>query len=167
MRINNSMPLLAKAVIKNKFWIIEDSGTQVATILASPTGVTLVQDGTRENFASLKLLSDRHNIIFDKAKQQKVIKDSSFKVYGYPSAFKVYHTLWDVKKKVPVFTKTLNSKSFYCAGYYIIQFNNGWLKSYCPKLITLNRYPFKGPYKTQEEMQEHLRNANREFYGTT
>ena len=161
------MTLLAKSVIKNKFWIIEDSGIQVATILASPTGVTLVQDGTRENFASLKLLSDRHNIIFDKTKQQKIVKDSTHSVYGYPSAFKVYHTLWDVKKKVPVFTKTLNSKSFYCAGYYIIQFNNGWLKSYCPKLITLNRYPFKGPYKTQEEMQEHLRNANREFYGTT
>jgi len=66
-----------------------------------------------------------------------------------------------------VFTKGRKSKSFFCAGYYIVKFNNGWVKSYCPKLITLNRYPYAGPYKTQQEMLENLRIANGALHGTT
>jgi hypothetical protein len=66
-----------------------------------------------------------------------------------------------------VFTKGTKSKSFFCAGYYIVKFNNGWVKSYCPKLITLNRYPYAGPYPTLEEMQENLRIANGALHGTS
>lgn len=160
------MSLLAKSVIKNKCWIVEEDGTKVATILASPEGVTYVHGNHRENFASLKILSDRYNIIIDKTKSSKLTTED-YNVYGYPSGFKSYNQLWDVKKKLPVFTKSLKSKSCYCAGYYIIQFNNGWVKSYCPKLITLNRYPYQGPYTTKEEMQEQLRISNKELYGTT
>jgi hypothetical protein len=160
------MSLLAKAVVKNKCWIVEDDGKKVGTILANEQGVTLVQNQKREHFASLKLLSDRHNIIVDKAKPAKVIKETH-DVYGYPCEYKATNILWDVKHRLPIFTKGSKSKSFFCAGYYIVKFNNGWVKSYCPKLITLNRYPYAGPYTTQEEMQERLRIANGALYGTT
>jgi len=159
------MTLLAKSIIKNKCWVIEDSGTQIASILASPTGVILVQDGNREKFASLKLLSDKHNIIFDKTKKQ-VIKETGT-IYGYSTGGSAYHVLWDVKKKIPVFTKLPKSKSFYCAGYYIIQLNDGWTTCHCPKLITINRYPYLGPYKTQAEMQTQFNNMPKELYGTS
>lgn len=148
------MTLLAKSVIKNKCWIIEDSGTQIASILASPNGVTLVQGETREKFASLKLLSDKHNIIFDKSKKPLVTDTGT--IYGYPTGCSAFHILWDVRKKVPVFTKLPKSKSFFCAGYYVIKLNDGWTASHCPKLITINRYPYFGPYKTPEEMQTKL-----------
>ena len=81
-------------------------------------------------------------------------------VYGYPTASKPFNVLLDVAKKLPVFSKTTKSRSYYCAGYYIIQFNNGWVQSFNPKLITLNRYEFKGPFKTKLEMQEQLRINN-------
>ena len=48
--------------------------------------------------------------------------------------------MYDVKRKLPLFTKSKKSKSLYCAGYYIIQFEKGWVKSFCPKLITIERY---------------------------
>ena len=35
------MTLLAKPVVKNKCWIVEDDGNKVATILANDHGVTL------------------------------------------------------------------------------------------------------------------------------
>ena len=44
---------------------------------------------------------------------------------------------------------------------YIIRFENGWVRSFCPKLITLERYPNKGPFKTTVEMKQELANANR------
>lgn len=162
------MTLLAKSVVKNKCWILESDGQKVGTILANPSGVVLVSDSSqsREHFASLKLLSDKYNIIVDKTKPQKVI-NQAHNVYGFPCEHKPNNVLWDVKHKLPIFTKGSKSKSFFCAGYYIVKFNNGWVKSYCPKLITLNRYPYAGPYDTVEEMQERLRIANGALHGTT
>jgi len=153
------MSLLAKAIVKNKCWVVEDNGKKFGTILANGTSVILVHDGRREKFSNLKSLSDRYNIIVDKTKPQKVISES-YTVYDYPCEHKANNILWDVQHKLPIFTKGSKSKSFFCAGYYIVKFNNGWVKSYCPKLITLNRYAFQGPFKTQEEMQEQLRIAN-------
>jgi hypothetical protein len=156
-----TLTLLARTIVKNKCWVVESDGTKVATILANDgnSGVTLVHDGQRDRFGSLKLLSDRYNIVIDKTKVAKLVKESH-EVYGYPCENKPQNALWDVQHKLPVFTKGSKSKSFFCAGYYIIQFNNGWVKSYCPKLITLNRYPYQGPFNTQEEMQIQLRLAN-------
>ena len=153
------MSLLAKQVIKNKCWIVEQDGNKVASILTHPDGVTLIHKGRKERFTSLKNLSDRYNIVVDKTVPKKAPKESH-DVYGYPCDHNAKNVLWDVPKKLPVFTKGLKSKSFFCAGYYIVKFNNGWVKSYCPKLITLNRYPYQGPFKSQEEMQEKLRIAN-------
>ena len=162
------MSLLAKQIVKNKCWIVEDDyQNKVGTILANGTGVTYVDEQQhREQFASLKLLSDRYNIIVDKAPPKRVITEAHT-VYGYPCEHNANNALWDVKHKLPIFTKGKKSKSFFCAGYYIIKFNNGWVKSYCPKLITLNRYPYAGPYDTAEEMQERLRIANGALYGTS
>lgn len=153
------MSLLAKSVYKNKYWIVEDDGERIASILPNPTGVTLIHKGKRVKFSNLKLLSERYNILVDKTKQTKQ-KTESNDVYGYPCEHKANNVLWDVKHRLPIFTKGSKSKSFFCAGYYIVKFNNGWVKSYCPKLITLNRYPYQGPFKSQEEMQEQLRIAN-------
>ena len=161
------MSLLAKAVVKNKCWIVEDDRhNQVGTILANPKGVVYQHDHTREQFASLKMCSDRYNIVVDKTPPKRVITESN-SVYGFPCEHKAHNALWDVKHKLPIFTKGTKSKSFFCAGYYIVKFNNGWVKSYCPKLITLNRYPYAGPYDTVEEMQERLRIANGALYGTS
>ena len=69
--------------------------------------------------------------------------------------------MYDVKRKLPLFTKSNKSKSAYCAGYYIIEFEKGWVKSFCPKLITIERYNFKGPFKTEIEMRSELSRAKR------
>jgi hypothetical protein len=158
------MGLLARAVVKNKCWIVEQDGTKVATILANERGVTLVQSTSREQFPNLKTLSDRYNIIIDKTKPTKV-KAELHAVHGYPCDHKPQNGLWDLLHKLPVFTKGTKSKSFFCAGYYIVQFNNGWVKSYCPKFITLNRYPYQGPFSTQRERNLKLKLANGGCYG--
>jgi hypothetical protein len=69
--------------------------------------------------------------------------------------------MYNVKKKLPLFAKSDKSKSQYCAGYYVIKFRKGWVKSFCPKLITLERYPFQGPFKTESEMKSTLNIVNK------
>jgi len=159
------MSLLAKAIVKNKCWVVEDNGNKIGTILANQKGVVYTHDDEREQFTSLKRLSDRYNIVVETTIKNK--PKESHGIYGFPCDYKAQNILWDVPRKLPVFTKGKKSKSFFCAGYYILKFNNGWVKSYCPKLITLNRYAYAGPYQSLEEMQENLRIANGALHGTT
>ena len=67
--------------------------------------------------------------------------------------------MFDVQQKVALFTKSEKSKSLYCAGYFIIKFDKGWVKSFCPKLITVERYETKGPFRTDMEMKLVLSNV--------
>jgi len=81
-------------------------------------------------------------------------------VHGFPTSCTPHNPLYDVKQKLPLFTKSTKSKSLYCAGFYIIRFDKGWVKSFCPKAITVERYPYKGPFKTALEMRTELSKAN-------
>ena len=154
--------LIARPVIKNKFWIVEEEGKKIATIQAvEDGGFVYVQDQSRQRYPTIKLLSKEHNVSFDVVMSKKEKPQAQEQeVYGYPVSNRAWNTMWDVKHQFPVYTKTSKSKSYYCAGYYIIKFNNGWVKSYCPKFITLNRYEFQGPYANKADMQEQLRLSN-------
>jgi hypothetical protein len=58
--------LIAKPVIKNKFWIVESEGTKVATIQAvEDGGFVYVHDEERQRFPTIKLLTKEYNIVFD------------------------------------------------------------------------------------------------------
>lgn len=155
--------LLAKTILKNKFWIVEDAtANKVATIQAVEDGgyVFVDRQSARQRFPSIKVLTDQHNIVFDKNKKTRTSVEQPQEIYGFPVSQKPHNVYWDVKHKFAVFTKNNKSKSYFCAGYYTIKFNHGWVKAFCPKLITLNRYPFNGPYKTKLEALEQARLMN-------
>jgi hypothetical protein len=148
--------LIAKPVIKYKFWVVEDSGQKIATIQARDDGgYAYVHDEQREYFPSVKNLKQKYNIKFGTV--DKVKKENSKLVYGYPVTGKSFNQVWDVQRRLPIYSKTAKSKSLFCAGYYLINLNHAWTEHYCPKNITLARYTFIGPFKTQKDMQDHLR----------
>lgn len=153
--------LIAKPILKNKYWIVEEQGEKIATIQAIEEGGFVYVDGaSRRIYPSIKLLSKDINVVFDTETKKAKQSAAQYSAYGFPTSQKPWNVLWDVKHQFPVYTKTNKSKSYYCAGHYIIKFNNGWVKSLCPKFITLNRYEFQGPFTSKEEMQEQLRVAN-------
>ncbi len=143
--------LIAKPVVKDKFWVVEESGNKVAAILARDDGgYAYVHDNHREYFPSVKNLKQKYNIKFGSLIRQK--RESTKTVYGYPVTGKAYNQVWDVQRKLPIYSKTLKSKSLFCAGYYLIKLNNEWTEHFCPKNITMARYQYVGPFKTKEEM---------------
>jgi hypothetical protein len=152
--------LKAKTVVKNKFWIVEKDGNKIATIQTTDDGVVWVDDHKREKFPTIKMLKDRHSVDFlpGKAKAEKPLD-----VYGYPVSGRYYNPLYDVIKHLPIYTKQEKSRSYYCAGYYLIKLGTSWTRAFCPKLITLQRYSFQGPFATEQQQldrQEQLRNSN-------
>lgn len=153
--------IIAKPVVKNKFWIVEDHGTKIATIQAvDEGGYAYVHDNERELFPSIKLLSKKYNIEFVKAEKPKKDESVTHEVYGYPTSHTPHNQVLDVQRYLPIFTKSAKSKSYFCAGYYIIKFSSTWVRAYCPKLITLNRYEYQGPFKSQDRMLESMKEAN-------
>jgi len=152
--------LKATPVVKNKFWIVEKDGEKVATIQTTNDGIVWVDSASREKYPTIKMLANKHNVEFVKPTAKKKEKPAA-EVNGFPSVGKPYNALYDVSKRLPIYTKNNKSKSFYCAGYYLVKLNHNWTKAYNPKLITLQRYDFQGPWRTADEQLQ----AARKCYG--
>jgi hypothetical protein len=146
--------LIAKPVVKNKFWILEDSGQKVATIQAVDEGgsVALVFGTKRELFASFKMLKNKYNIQIAQSEHKKKHLPE---VHGFPVQGRAYNAVYDLQQRIPIYTKDNKSKCFFCAGYYWIFQNNEWSQSFCPKLITVKRYQHIGPFHSEQELQEN------------
>lgn len=155
------MTLHAINIVEGTFWIVESEGKQIGMIQSIQDGVMFVKkDMSKEKFTSINVLSDKYNLVFDKEANNTLSDNETFNVHGYPCESLPYNAVYDLSKKLPIFTKREKSTSFYSAGYFIIKFAHGWVRSYCPKLITLQRYEFQGPYKNKIEMSEALKRAN-------
>ena len=150
----------AKTIVENKFWILEeDNGERVGTVSIKPDGIIAVIKNKPQQFRNLDELASKYGVTFVK-KFENLSSPATNEVYDYPTAHTPYNALWHVEKKLPIYTKTEKSNSYHCAGYYIIRFEHGWVKSFSPKLITLQRYEYRGPFKTNTEMMAQLRVHN-------
>ena len=161
------MTVRAKTLIKDKFWIVEEHGQKLGTLQKKDDNgwLFLSKKDHRQIFHTQESLFTKFgfNIFEGKQKESIVEQTDNFNVHGYPCSQHPYNPMFDVQKQLPVYTKAPKSKSQFCAGYYIICFEKGWRKAYCPKMITLSRYKYKGPMKTKIEMQQVLNNAVKEF----
>lgn len=153
----------AKPIIDNKFWIVEKDGTKFATLRKNEDNrfVLSNEDGIKI-YNNKKSLTDQFGKDFFVARIVKEADGSEVnEVHGYVTATSPHNPMFDIKRKLPMFTKSADSKSQYCAGYYVIGFEKGWVRSFCPKLITLQRYQYKGPFKTELEMKQVLSNVSK------
>ena len=156
------MTIKAKELLKDKFWIVENDGEKIGTMslndekryMFSSTAETCFFDNTRQMKKKFGA-----NIVWSE-KLENIQTDVNLDVHGFPTSVVPYNSMFDVKRKLPLFTKSEKSKSIYCAGYYIVKFDKGWVKSFCPKLITVERYETQGPFKTELEMRQELSRAN-------
>lgn len=151
----------AKPILKNKFWIIESNGERIGTLSKQDDKRLMYSCSTgTEYFNDQKSFKTFiGDISWDKAS----ISDDAVQkeIHGFPTSTTPYNVMYNVQKKLPLFTKSKKSKSLYCAGYYIIRFEKGWVRSFCPKLVTIEKYQYKGPFKTDFTMRQELSNANK------
>jgi len=152
----------AKEILKGKFWILEEHGVRIGTLSRDEEKFIFSKKGEVHFYKDEKQLT---NYFGKNPLTVKITAPRSARVeldvHGYPTRAHAYNGMFDMSRKLPLFTKSEKSKSVYCAGYYLIKFNVNWLKSFCPKLITIERNEYLGPFKTQIEMKAALTNVNR------
>jgi hypothetical protein len=155
--------LHAKPIIDNKFWIVEQDGEKVATLRKDEDNRFVMS-----NEQGIKIYNTKESLTRQFGKDffvVNIVKEAHDaepnEVHGFTTSTAPHNAMFDVQRKLPLFTKSSDSKSLYCAGYYVIKFEKGWVKSHCPKLITLQRYDYRGPFKTEIEMKQVLSNVNK------
>jgi hypothetical protein len=154
----------AKVLVPNKEWLVTDNDQKIGAISKSKKGYIFHRNGKEVGFKNLAEIKAQLGIVlFEEGLKRSTIdqENKGYVIYDYPCSSKPYEPVYSVKEKLPLYAKSAKSKSRYCAGFYIIKFRKGWVKSFCPKLITLQRYAYYGPFKTESDMKSMLNNVNK------
>ncbi len=147
------MNIISKELIPEKEWIIKNGAEKLGSIQKNKKGYFFSKNGNKVFVKDLKELGIE---LPKKQINSKISVPENYYIYDFPCSSKPYDPVYDIKNKLPIFIKSSKSKSHFCAGYYVIKFRKGWVKSFCPKLITLERYPYQGPFKTEQQMKDTL-----------
>lgn len=140
--------VIAKPIVNNKFWILQEDNRKVGTVEHDRNGFVVRYNDKQAEFKTIKTLKNATKISFeDSIKREKQFENQ---VNGFPTNSKPYNAVYNVKERLPIFTKKNKSKSWYAAGYYQITINGKTTIEFCPKLILLQRYPHIGPVRTPD-----------------
>ena len=158
--METEMNIKAKPIVDGKFWFVEDNGVKVGLLHKLEKNKYVIS--SKQGETQLKkdeLVKTFGNDFFQISNNVKIQTEDIKEMYGYPTSCHPYNPIYDVKRKLPLFTKSPASKSLYCAGFYTIKFNKGWVRSFCPKLITIERYENRGPFKNELELKQAMANV--------
>lgn len=149
------MTLTAKPVVANQYWILKQDDQKIGNIQATDNGYQIViNNQVAASYKTIPMLRRREGIEFEpEEKLSKPVKDQ---VHGYSTGCRAFNPIWNVKYKLPLFTKEGKSKSWFAAGWYMIKQHKTWRPSHNPKLIVLERYPYQGPFHTEEQARESI-----------
>mgnify|MGYP006093171277 FL=1 len=146
--------LVAKPVIDKKFWILQQGDEKIGNVQAVDGGFALTIRNKVAKFKTIRMLRRQANIEF--AEPEHVTPIPKDRVHGYPTGCRTHNGMWNVQLKLPLFTKTTKSKSWFAAGWYSIKQHRSWKVLQNPKLIVLERYTYQGPFYTEEQANASL-----------
>jgi hypothetical protein len=141
----------AKPVIPNRYWILKQDNRKVGQIEADDSGVTVKIQNRVAGYKTIRMASREANIEFTKLSSAE---PAANQVHGFEVTGRVYNPVWDVKHRLPLFTRDTKSKSWYAAGWYMVKQHRAWKAVQNPKLITLQRYQYQGPFHTQQQAED-------------
>lgn len=146
--------LTAKTIIKDQYWIVTDGDRKVGNVQANSAGYEVLLNGNTLQFNNTEDIKKTTKIRFQPLKSNRVKAELPYP--EYPTTPRIYNSIFDIKRKLHLFTKTRKSKCLHAAGWFVINHNGQDQVSFCPKYIFIQRYPYQGPFKTEIEAQDHI-----------
>ena len=148
------MSLIALPVVDKQYWILKENDRKVGNVEACAGGYQVKINNQIAQYKTIRMVEQRVNIHFEHLpKKQKTVVPVNV-VHGYPVSGRIYNPMWDIPQKLPIYTKTNKSKSWFAAGWYKVKKGRDWRVLQGPKLIMLQRYPYQGPYYNREEAEK-------------
>lgn len=148
--------LVAKPIVKDQFWVVTDGERKVGNVQANSAGYEVILNGNTLQFDNTKDIKKQTKISFQPMKSNKTKVGMPYP--EYPTTAKTFNNIFDLKRKLHIFTKTKKSKCFHVAGWFVIEQNGQKQVVFCPKYIFVQRYQYIGPFKTEPEAETHINN---------
>jgi hypothetical protein len=149
------MTIVALPVVDKQYWILKENDQKIGNVEACAGGYQVKINNQIQQYKTIKMVEQRVKIQFESLPKLTKTKPKLNLVHGYPAAGRIYNPMWDLQQKLPIYTKTNKSKSWFAAGWYRVKKGRSWATVQDPKLIVVQRYPYQGPYFTQEEAEHN------------
>lgn len=133
--------------VSDKFWILKDNNSKIGEVSAINNSYTVNVGGNRTIFKTLEALKIKTGINLLES-TVPLTHSTETCVYEFPVAGNRFNAVWNLKLKLPLYTKQEDSKSWFAAGYYLVHIKGKWKTILSPKLIIIQRNEYLGPYKT-------------------
>ena len=147
------MNLIAKPIIKNQYWVVTDrDNKKVGNVESQGTGFDVKIGNNIEHYDSTTQIEKFKKIEFEKPKKKDNSGEPPFAVFP-TGKNKVFNSILDIKRKLHLFTTKPKSKCFQVAGWFAVKQTNEFTSVFCPKYIFIQRYPYHGPFHTEEEVK--------------
>ena len=98
----------AKPIIPEKFWIVEQSGEKIATLRKNEDNRFVLSNAT-----GMKIYETKESLTKQFGKNffiAKIIKEAddahSCEVHGYATSTEPHNAMFDIRRKLPLFTKS-------------------------------------------------------------
>jgi hypothetical protein len=148
------MTLIALPVVDKQYWILKENDRKVGNVEACAGGYQVKINNQIAQYKTIRMVEQRVNIHFESAPKKQKSTTPANLVHGYPVSGRIHNPMWDIPQRLPIYTKTSKSKSWFAAGWYRVKKGRDWKVLQGPKLIMLQRYPYHGPYQTREEAEQ-------------
>lgn len=168
----NNMSIKLKKITDKSWIVLEDANDSKLGLLTQiMEQYTLMLRGKKQTFLNKKELTKyfKQDIFSKQIEDVETLETSvEYFVKGYPINYDNPIEIKHPTVNLPLYSKKEESDVLYSAGYYCINFPKNWMPSFCPKLSTLEKYGYAGPFKTKIEMKSVLsekrkkRNLNNE-----
>jgi len=146
--------LIAKPIIDDQYWVVTDGTKKVGNVLADGSGYEVKLNGDQTHFDTTDEVVKFTKIKFETIRNGA--KEVKSPYPEYPTTAKVYNSIFDLKRKIHLYTKNKKSKCYHAAGWYAMNTNGQNQVIFCPKYIFIQRYKYSGPYKTETEANEAI-----------
>lgn len=148
--------LIAKPIIKDQYWVVTDGEKKVGNVQANSAGYEVILNGSTLQFNNTADIKKKTKISFQPMKSNRTKVEMPYP--EYPTTDKTYNNVFDIKRKLHIFTKSKKSKCFHVAGWFTINQNGHNQVVFCPKYIFVQRYPYNGPFKSMDEAKAYINN---------
>ena len=113
----------AKVLIPNKEWLVVDSNQKIGGLTKHKKGYIFHKNGKELGFKTLNEVKSQLGIeLFEERLKKISAQTTEYSVHDFPCRTQPFNPVYNVKNRLPLYTKNLKSKSRYCAGYYVIKF---------------------------------------------
>jgi hypothetical protein len=146
--------LVAKPVVDNEFWILQENDRKVGNVQACAGGYQVRIRNETAQFPTIRMAAQKVNIKFESRLRHAAVVNAN-QVHEYPAEGRVYNAMWSVTQQLPVYTRTAKSKSWFAAGWYRVRRGRSWTTMLAPKLIVLQRYEHAGPFHSENQANDH------------